>query len=97
MTGPGPIGNVLAVCNAARPFEDEFALDEGAAALAPGVPTAAGGGAAFAEPVLLAGPAPEPGDPFVLNGAQATFDLLLAWMTTLLPPKKAGASRIVER
>lgn len=88
---------MLAVCNAIKPFEDESALDEGIAALATGTLIAAEGGTTFADLALLAGPDSEPGDPFVLNGAHAIFDLLLAWMTTLLPPRKAGASRMVER
>lgn len=40
---------------------------------------------------------PEAGEPFVLKAAQAMLILPLVWMTTLVSPKKAGASLTVER
>lgn len=78
MTGPRPVGTVFAVCSAARASEDEFALDEGAVVLAAGGLIAAESGATFAGAALLVEPTPGPGDLFVLKGAQARLDLLLA-------------------
>lgn len=65
---------------------DELALGEGIAALS-------GAGAAAAAACCN----PELGEPFDANGAQTRFVLLPDCITTLLPPRKAGASRIVER
>lgn len=81
ITGPGPSGTVFAI----GPVE--FMLVDGAAAL---------GGGRFNDAARGLMPA-VPGEPFVVKGTHARFDLLLAWMTTLLPPRKAGASLMVER
>lgn len=83
MTGLGPMGIVFA----------EFTAASGALALDGGAAAGESGALADGEDEL----APEPGEPFAVKGTHAKFVLLLDWTTTLLPPRNAGASRIVER